>query len=222
MTHRSRFALWTLTTLATVVGVLLLSGCGAPTGLGAGELAERVSPQPRPESLWPAWSSLAPDQPGADAAARQAPPKPLAAAPRVPRGGLAAMDVRTIVRADPRLKTICQRGLITGPGKAGVRPPLLRDLTGDGERELIVAADLESGRTALVVYTARDGKVVPVLYTAGRHLSAEVVGTDLVVRTAVGDGAEQAVRYHWNGRRLAARGDDKKFPKSVDKRVTRP
>ncbi|WHM38859.1 hypothetical protein [Streptomyces sp. BPTC-684] len=63
----------------------------------------------------------------------------------------------------------------------------------------------------MAVYTARDGKVVPVLYTVGKRLAVETVGTDLVVRSAADDGAEQAVRYRWDGARLESVSDIKTY-----------
>ncbi|WP_371652592.1 MULTISPECIES: hypothetical protein [unclassified Streptomyces] len=194
------------------VCVLAVSGCGAPTGLGDGGAAPPVAAQPTPQPLWPNWSDGARKRPGAgDPAGKQPPPAPLAKGPEVPKEGLVAVDPYEVLRADPRTKALGRREKIHRPGQPGIRPPVLRDLTGDGSPELIVSADLESGRTVMAVYTARAGKVVPVLYTVGKGLAVETVGTDLVVRSAADDGAEQAVRYRWDGARLASVSDIKTY-----------
>ena len=56
---------------------------------------------------------------------------------------------------------------IPSPGRPGLRPPRFKDVTGDGKAELIVAADTETGRSMLAVYTAVAGKVLPILHTSG-------------------------------------------------------
>ncbi|MGW8951562.1 hypothetical protein [Streptomyces sp. NPDC055709] len=212
MIQRSLFA---YALLATALAAAALVGCGTPSGLGSGEPAPPVAVQPHPEGLWPAWARAGTppgDAGAAEAAQEQAPPTPLAGLPSVPvRGGLAAMKPDAIVCADPRMKAQCGRARIDLPGRAGVRPPVYRDLTGDGAPELIVAADVESGRTVVSVYTAERGKVVQVLFTGGRRLAVEAVGSDLVVRAAASDGAEQAVRYTWDGTRMSTISDEKRY-----------
>ncbi|MGP9020965.1 hypothetical protein ACT1U9_21530 [Streptomyces sp. BR1] len=199
-------------TAAAAVAVLAVSGCGAPTGLSDGGAAPPVAAQPTPKPLWPDWSDPSPKKPGAaDAAGTQPPPEPLADGPEVPKEGLAAVDPDDVVRADPRTRQFSKLEKIKRPGQPGMRPPVLRDLTDDGSPELILSADVESGRTVMAVYTARDGKVVPILYTVGKRLAVETVGTDLVVRTASDDGAEQAVRYRWDGARLSSVSDIKTY-----------
>lgn len=194
------------------VCVLAASGCGAPAGLDDGGAAPPVAAQPTPRPLWPNWSEGTRKRPGAGAPAEKLPPPaPLADGPEVPAAGLAAVDPDDVLRADPRTRPFGRHGKIHRPGQPGIRPPVLRDLTGDGSPELIVSADLESGRTAMAVYTARAGKVVPILYTVGKRLAAETVGTDLVIRSAADDGAEQAVRYRWDGARLSSVSDIKTY-----------
>ncbi|MFI6639844.1 FG-GAP repeat protein [Streptomyces sp. NPDC050504] len=211
MTHRSRTALRALTA-AAVCAVPLLGGCAAPSGLAEGDAVPAVAAQPSPAALWPAWSDASSSEPGGAAVAGQQPaPRPLAGV-RIPAGGLAALDVREVVRADPKARACCDKPRIDRPGRAGVRPPVLHDLTGDGHAELVVAADLESGRSAVAVYRARGELLVPVLYTTGRRLAVEAVGTDLLVRGAADDGAEQAVRYRWDGERLSTVSDIKNYP----------
>ncbi|MFJ6697636.1 hypothetical protein ACIQM4_16420 [Streptomyces sp. NPDC091272] len=182
---------------------VLLTGCGAPSGLGEGGPAPSATTEAQPKNLWPAWS---PGSPAAsDAAAdpaRQPAPDPLSGAPTVPPGGLAAMDQLDVLRADPRMARPAGRGAVDRPGTPGVRPAALHDLTGDRQPELISAVDLESGRMLLAVYTVREGQIVPVLHTSGLRPVVEAVGEDLVVRGPTADGGEQAVRYRWDGRRM--------------------
>ncbi|GAA0623631.1 hypothetical protein [Streptomyces crystallinus] len=198
--------------VALAVCACAVSGCGAPTGLDDGGAAPPMAAQPSPQPLWPNWTEGARERPGAgESAGKQPPPSPLPGGPEVPSAGLAAVDPYEVLRADPRTKALGRREKIHRPGRPGIRPPVLRDLTGDGSPELVVSADLESGRTVMAVYTARDGKVVPVLYTVGKRLAVETVGTDLVVRSGADDGAEQAVRYRWDGARLASVSDIKTY-----------
>ncbi|PKV85599.1 hypothetical protein [Streptomyces sp. TLI_146] len=210
------------TAAAAVLAVcaLAVSGCGAPTGLGDGGAAPPVAAQPSPRPLWPNWSEGARERPGAgNPAGKRPPPAPLAHGPEVPEAGLAAVDPYEVLRADPRTKPFGGRERIHRPGQPGIRPPVLHDLTGDGSPELVLAADLESGRTVLAVYTARAGKVVPVLYTVGKRLAVETVGTDLVVRSASDDGAEQAVRYRWDGARLESVSDIRTYKRDESETV---
>ncbi|MEU7578893.1 hypothetical protein AB0B50_14955 [Streptomyces sp. NPDC041068] len=197
------------------LAVLALTGCGSTNGLGPGEAAPSVSMQPHPEAVWPAWSGTS-RAPGAEAGTRQPPPQPLKGLPKVGSGGLAAMDVHAILRADPRTRPLADRGLIDRPGRAGLRPPMFVDLTGDKKPELLVAADTESGRNVLAVYTERDGKVYPILFTSGRNLSVETIGPDLLVRTPCAEGGEQAVRFHWDGARMSTVSDVKSYKKQPD------
>ncbi|MER5300011.1 hypothetical protein ABT039_11210 [Streptomyces lasiicapitis] len=198
-----------LAALATAV----LCACGGADGLSSGDPAPPVSVQPRPEPLWSAWSGSSPSSPGADPTAKQPPPEPLDGFELGP-GGLAKADVKELLRADTRLRTLADRPMIKKPGRPGIRPPVLTDLTGDGRRELLVAIDVESGRSVLAVYSEKRGKVYPVLVTAGRRLGVETLGPDLLVRSPCADGGEQAVRYHWDGTRMSTVSDVKSYPKS--------
>ncbi|TDU78328.1 hypothetical protein [Streptomyces sp. KS 21] len=201
--------------LSACTCALAAGGCAAPGGLGAGEPAPPVSAQPQPESLWPLWTDhTTPAAPGKPVGTREPPPQPLENAPEVGPGGLPSVDVKDVVRADKQMKPFAAKGWIDAPGKVGIRPPLHRDLTGDGKPELIVAADAQTGRTALTMYTAEGTRIVPVLFTVGRRLAAEAIGGDLLLRTAADDGSEQAVRYHWDGERMRVVSDERRYSKS--------
>lgn len=195
------------------LAVAVLSACGAGSGLGDSEPAPPVSVQPRPEPLWSAWSGSSPSAPGEDPTSRQPPPEPLDGLGPLGPGGLAKADVRELLRADTRLRTLADRPTVKKPGRPGIRPPVLTDLTGDGRPEMLVAVDVESGRSVLVVYYEKRGKVYPVLFTAGRRLAVETLGTDLLVRSPCAEGGEQAVRFHWDGTRMSTVSDVKSYGK---------
>ncbi|GAA0282427.1 hypothetical protein GCM10010302_20370 [Streptomyces polychromogenes] len=194
---------------------LALAACAAPGGLAAGEPVTPASPQPRPQALWPAWADDSPKAPGAATGTRQPPPAALADVPEVGPGGLAAVKAADVVRADPRMRLFADKGTINAPGRSGLRPPAYLDLTGDGRDELVVAADTETGRTALSVYTTRGKRIVPVLFTVGRRMAVESLGRDLLVRTAPDDGSEQAVRYHWDGERMTVVNEERRYNKAL-------
>ncbi|MFJ5259599.1 hypothetical protein ACIQAC_03845 [Streptomyces sp. NPDC088387] len=199
---------------AVLVGAGTVAGCAGTDGLGPGERAPDVSVQPTPEAVWRAWAGSATAPPGAGTSAARTPPEALTGLPEVRDGRLGTLDVRAVLRADPRMRQLADRPEITGPGLPGLRPARYLDLTGDGRPELIVAVDTEGGRTVLGVYTAHDGRVYDVLVTGGRQLAVETLGTDLLLRSRGADGAEQAVRYHWDGVRLSTVSDEKKYGNS--------
>ncbi|MBT2449063.1 hypothetical protein J7F03_18570 [Streptomyces sp. ISL-43] len=192
-----------------------LGGCAAPGGLDRGEPAPPVSAQPRPKPLWPLWADDSPTSGAAAVASRMPPPQPLKDAPAVGPEGIEKVDVMAVLRADKSMKQFGRSETIEGPGRAGVRPPRFADLTGDGKPELIVAADTPSRRSMLSVYTVADGRIVPILFTTGRRMSPEIVGSDLLIRTADDDGSAQAVRYHWDGRRMTVLSDERQFGDTI-------
>ncbi|MFI6682144.1 hypothetical protein [Streptomyces sp. NPDC050485] len=192
--------------------VLAASGCGTRSGLEDGGRASTVALQPRPQQLWADWYENDAKRNGVMASGQAEPPTPLTKELKVPKEGLRGMDPMEIIKADPRASSLARLPLIDHPGHPGIRPPVLHDLTGhDGSPELIIAADLENRRTAVIVYTVRDARVVPILLTGGSRLAVEAVGTDLVTRGAADDGAEQAVRYRWDGVRLSPVSDIKTY-----------
>lgn len=189
-------------------------GCAAPGGLGTAEVAPPVSSQPQPRPLWPSWTE-SPSSGGTAVAGRVPPPRPLEGAPAVGPEGIEKVDVMAVIRADKAMKRFGDGKKIEGPGRAGVRPARFADLTGDGKPELIVAADSETGRSVLSVYTAAGGKIVPILFTSGRRMSAETVGADLLVRTTDDDGSAHDIRYHWDGQRMSVLSDEHKFGNAI-------
>ncbi|MFG2617903.1 hypothetical protein ACGFXC_09760 [Streptomyces sp. NPDC048507] len=192
---------------------LALGGCASPDGLATGEPVAPASPQPLPETLWPAWAEGSSPGTGVATGTRQPAPSPLANGPAVGARGLGAVNELDVVRADKRMRQFLGTGKINAPGRAGIRPPVLLDVTGDGKKELLIAADTESGRTALSVYAAEGTRIVPVLFTIGRGMAAESLGRDLLIHTAADDGSEQAVRYRWDGERMTVVSDERRYNK---------
>ncbi|MFI5764396.1 hypothetical protein [Streptomyces sp. NPDC051563] len=205
----------TLRTLAAAALLCIgLGGCGAPGGLGPGEAAPPMASQPRPRPLWPSWTE-SPSAGGTAVAGKVATPPPLDDAPAVGPQGIEGVDVMAVLRADKEMKRFGQGKQIAGPGKAGVRPARYADLTGDGKPELIVAADTQTGRSMLSVYTAAEGKIFPILHTSGRRMGVETLGTDLLVRTTDDDGSSHDIRYHWDGQRMSVLSDDHKYGNAI-------
>ncbi|WP_330330275.1 hypothetical protein OHS33_11410 [Streptomyces sp. NBC_00536] len=195
---------------------LAVGGCATPGGLASGEPAPPVSPQPRPEPLWPAWTEHSDRAPGVEVSTKVPPPQPLENGPEVPEeGGLKAMNHLEILRADPLMRAYAYRGPISAPGRAGIRPPVYQDLTGDGRQELIAAADTESGRSVLTVYTVVKDRVVPIMFTTGLRMEVEAMGTDLLVRTNTDEGIEQAARFRWDGARMTVVSEEKRYSTSA-------
>ncbi|MFJ9340635.1 hypothetical protein ACIRP0_15250 [Streptomyces sp. NPDC101733] len=61
----------------------------------------------------------------------------------------------------------------------------------------------------------RDDGIVPVLYLLGRRMAAEALDQDLLIRTAVDEGAEEAVRFHWDGWRMTAVSSERRWNRSL-------
>ncbi|WP_405761911.1 hypothetical protein [Streptomyces sp. NBC_00045] len=120
--------------LCACLCALAAGGCSAPGGLAVGEPVPTVSARPQPESLWPPWTDRSDAASGKPVGTREPPPQPLKNAPEVGQAGLAAVNVRDVVRADEQMKPFAAKGWIDAPGKVGIRPPLYRDLTGDARR----------------------------------------------------------------------------------------
>ncbi|MEU8459845.1 hypothetical protein [Streptomyces sp. NPDC029003] len=74
---------------------------------------------------------------------------------------------------------------------------MLLDVTGDGKKELLIAADTGTGRTVLSVYTAEGTRIVPVLFTIGRETiafgQAQVIGAVVTLSNPVPSGAAASV-----------------------------
>ncbi|MEV8522994.1 MULTISPECIES: hypothetical protein [unclassified Streptomyces] len=188
---------------ACAVALLALAGCSA------GEGVRDDGPAPTPASsvsaspLWPDRTpAAAPSRPGQGFHARE--PVPGIA---VPDGDFSRVDGVRLLAADPATDRAVQSGLKDCPDGSScrLRPPAYADLTGDGQRELVLAYD-DLGRTILWVYTAVGEQAHAVLEYAGRPgLTADTLGQDLVVAEPTGGGRDRqsTTTLHWNGTELA-------------------
>ncbi|MFG2716696.1 hypothetical protein ACGFW5_00060 [Streptomyces sp. NPDC048416] len=182
--------------------VLALAGCSAGEGVRDDGPATAPSASVTASPLWPDHTaSAAPAKPGQGFRARGPVP-----GVTVPEGDLARVDGARLLGADPTTDRAVQAGLKECPDGSAcrLRPPAYADLTGDGRRELVLAYD-DLGRTILWVYTAVGEQAHAVLEYAGRPgMSAETLGTDLVVTEPAGGRDRQSVTtLRWNGAVLA-------------------
>ncbi|MFE9374690.1 hypothetical protein ACFYM2_33655 [Streptomyces sp. NPDC006711] len=200
--RRARVAL-TLARAAGCAGVLLvLAGCSAGEGVRDDGPAPSPSASVTASPLWPGHTvTAAPAKPGQGFHARGPVP-----GVDVPGGDLTKVDGVRLLAADPGTDRAVRNGLKECPQQSScrLRPPAYADLTGDGERELVLAYD-DLGRTILWVYTAVGEQAHAVLEYAGRPgMSAETLGTDLVVTEPAGGRDRQvATTLRWNGSELA-------------------
>ncbi|MET9362649.1 hypothetical protein ABZX93_17280 [Streptomyces sp. NPDC006632] len=187
---------------ACALAVLALAGCSAGEGVRDDGPAPTPSTSVTPSPLWPDHTAaVAPSRPGQGFHARGPVPGVV-----VPGGDLTRIDGVRLLAADPGTDRAVQSGLKECPDgpSCRLRPPAYADLTGDGERELVLAYD-DLGRTILWVYTAVGERAHAVLEYAGRPgMSAETLGSDLVVtEPAGGRDRQSATTLRWNGAELA-------------------
>ncbi|MGI5404566.1 hypothetical protein ACQEVG_34945 [Streptomyces sp. CA-135486] len=196
--HRRRTLITALAACAAVVG---LGGCAAEAGARDGGPAPTLSP---PTSASPLWPEYAP------------PPTPTPTGPdrpylsikgvEVPAAGLKRIAVKELLEKDPNVPPLVQAAMENCPGPdCGLRRPVYRDLTGDGQDELVVALDAqEAGLTLIQVYGAFGTAVRPVLISWGPlGLTGETFGRDLVL-TSTGNDGRFTTRYRWDGNVLTA------------------
>ncbi|MFF3326684.1 hypothetical protein [Streptomyces sp. NPDC002889] len=187
---------------AAAVTAVALAGCASETGARDGGVAPSLSPPVRPSPLWPQYQPPRPPgtgQPGP--AFKQYPAVPI----ELPGSGLAGVSVRKLLERDPNVPQLVRAALADCPGaRCGLRAPVHRDLTGDGDDELVVAFDEPSASLTLVqVYRASGRTVRPVLITWGQlGLTGETFGRDLVI-TSTGHDGSFTTRYRWNGTVMA-------------------
>jgi hypothetical protein len=198
--------------VSAVAGVLLsavLTGCVSGTGARDAGAAKRLSPPVSASPLWPygvaKWS---PAQ--RVPASRPKPYPPVRGVSVPPHGGLGKVPARTLLARDPSVPGLIHKAMLSRSDPCcSLRPPVHRDLTGDGRDELIIAVDvLEAHQTLLQVYRAAAGEIRPIfVYWGEPELTGETVGRDLVL-TATGDNVLYTTRYRWNGQVLTAVSDE--------------
>ncbi|AXK36385.1 hypothetical protein DVA86_31180 [Streptomyces armeniacus] len=187
-----------------LAGAAAAAGCAAEGGARDGGPAPSLSAPPSASPLWPEHTPPTEDE-------RERVTEPYAPVKAtVPAGGLREMEVRDLILRDPNVPGRFAAGLKRCPGQpCGLREPVHRDLTGDGEDELLVALDEpDSGLTLIEVYRADGRTVQPVLVSWGvSGMTSAVIGRDLVITglsVGAGPGTEGRVttRYRWNGTQM--------------------
>ncbi|WP_251059003.1 MULTISPECIES: hypothetical protein [unclassified Streptomyces] len=138
--------------------------------------------------------------------------------PKVPGLSMRGVDALAVVRADIKSATaqdggtgrlvdpravqrlaLCTQTVDGGPD-CPVRPPVLRDVTGNGREELITAVDIDGRLSELRVYTVRDdGRIVRILARRGVLEGVEVAAEHLAVREPTSNPAMFSISdYVWD------------------------
>ncbi|WP_405607285.1 hypothetical protein [Streptomyces sp. NBC_01508] len=187
-----------LAALAAVAALAAMTGCASETGARDGGPAPELSPPVSSAPLWPDYAPPVPPTSGeAEKFERYLPVEDVT----VPTGGLRKLSVRQLLTADPNVPDFVRAALRSCPGaECGLRDPVYKDLTSDGQDELVVALDEPaSGLTLIQVYRASGETVRPVLINFGPvGLTGETFGTDLII-TSAGQTGRVTTRYRWNG-----------------------
>ncbi|MFE7590609.1 hypothetical protein ACFU6K_14515 [Kitasatospora sp. NPDC057512] len=190
--------------LAGLVVVLALAalafGRATPGDLRDQGPARAVTPPPVSRPLWP---DLPTSPPPAAAATdvTQEPPQPVPDL-TVPGRDITAVDVRTVLAKDPKVDQEERQALGSCAG-CEVRAPEFRDLTGDGQPELITVVTTP-GRVVLHVYALAEDRLLPVLQVRVQPaFNASTVGTDLWLIEPTSVDARTTSHYAWDGKRLA-------------------
>ncbi|MFH9352750.1 hypothetical protein [Kitasatospora sp. NPDC017646] len=193
-------ALATLAVL-TVLGVLAF-GRPAPGGLRDDGPRAAVTRPPSAKPLWPGLATAPPPATSATGSATQAPPPQPVPDLTVPGHDLAAVDVHTLLAEDPAVSAEERRALGSCTD-CEVRAPEFRDLTGDGQPELITAVTTP-GQVVLHVYTLVGDRVLPILRVQIKpDFGAETLGSDLWLYEPTTVTTRTTSHYHWDGTRLA-------------------
>ncbi|MFJ6385604.1 hypothetical protein ACIQI7_37065 [Kitasatospora sp. NPDC092039] len=191
-------------TLAGLVVVLALAalafGPATPGELRDQGPAEAVTPPPVPRPLWPQLPTSPPPATPA-AGATQEPPQPVPDV-TVPGHDITAVDVRTVLAKDPTVGPEERQALGTC-ADCEVRAPEFRDVTGDGQPELISVV-VTPGRVVLHVYTLVGDRLLPVLQVPVQPaFSAATIGPDLWLYEPTSAYVQTSSHYQWDGARLA-------------------
>ncbi|MFF2118079.1 hypothetical protein ACFVXH_12210 [Kitasatospora sp. NPDC058184] len=189
--------------LAGLVVVLALAalafGRATPGELRDQGPARAVRPPAVSQPLWPDLPTSPP--PAASATdTTQEPPQPVPDV-TVPGRDITAVDVRTVLAKDPDVDQEERQALGSCAG-CEVRAPEFRDLTGDGQPELITVVTTP-GRAVLHVYALAEDRLLPVLRVRVQPaFNASTIGTDLWLIEPTSVDARTTSHYAWDGKRL--------------------
>lgn len=209
---------------AAVAGFALLTGCDDEDGLrSAGATPAAVGPA----RLWPKLppASAAPYDYGEGTTAR-------VPGIEVPGGDVHRLDAVAVVQAGLKARPDRPEGADelpartvrriekcrTEPAACPVLDPYFRDLTADGEDELVVAVRMPGRQLAVQVYMRdRDG-LTRIMSMSDAVISVELAGRDLVVRAPSAiTGYEYRTSWSWDERQhamLATRDEILRVPRT--------
>ncbi|MFG2903825.1 hypothetical protein ACGF13_01970 [Kitasatospora sp. NPDC048286] len=190
-------------TLAGLVVVLALAalafGRATPGDLRDQGPARTVTPPAVSQPLWPQLPTATP-VPTPAAGVTQEAPQPLPDL-TVPGHDITAVDVRTVLAKDPKLGQEERLALGSCTG-CDIRTPEFRDLTGDGQPELITAVTTP-GQVVLHVYTLVEDHLLPVLQVQVQPaFNATTIGTELWLFEPTAAYVVTRSHYEWDGTRL--------------------
>ncbi|MBD0747057.1 hypothetical protein BG418_36115 [Streptomyces sp. CBMA152] len=181
-------------------------------GLHRDGVAAKVAP---PEPLWP---GVVPSPAGAEQ--QRGKPYAVPGVAAVPSGDMRDADALAVVKADLAATEKVDRGVgrlvdrraaermaaCSGPADCPMRPPELRDLTGDGKAELITAVDIDGRLSEMRVYSVAGGAVTRVFSRRAILEGVEVTAGHLAVREPTSSDAYVYVsHYVWDGHMIALR-----------------
>ncbi|MFJ6617146.1 hypothetical protein ACIQOW_06115 [Kitasatospora sp. NPDC091335] len=190
-----------------LAGLIVLAGLAAlaigpstPGGLRDQGPAQAVTPPPERRLLWSQLpASPAPTTPEAGSATQE-PPKPVPDL-TVPGRDITAVDVHAVLAKDPAVGPEERQALGSCTG-CEVRTPEFRDLTGDGQPELITAVTTP-GRTVLHVYALAEDRLLPLLQVQVQPaFSAATIGSELWLYELTSAYVRTTSHYVWDGSRL--------------------
>ncbi|WP_327369849.1 hypothetical protein [Streptomyces sp. NBC_01217] len=219
----------TAVALGAVVGAVLLAGCGTGGGLR--------SAGPTPAAIGPA--RLWPQLPPASAAPYDYGEGETARVPgiEVPDGDVHRLAPVTVVQADLKarpnrtsgrneLPADTVRHIVacrTEPASCPVLQPYFRDLTGDGEDEMVLGIRMPGRQLSVRVYMPEAGGLMRILSTADAVISVELAGRDLIIRTpSVITGYAYRTAWTWDSRQRAMLPAEDEILRMPASRTPRP
>ncbi|MER7662833.1 MULTISPECIES: hypothetical protein [unclassified Streptomyces] len=197
--------------LLTAVTAVLLSGCGDDGRL---EIAGATPTAVGPVRLWPGLAPVtSPPNDYGETDTERVP------GITVPAAGVRELDPVSVLLAEAAAKPSTFTGAddryqetvarlhdcTTKPASCPVLPPYYRDLTGDGQDELIVGITLPRQQTAVRCYMPGQGGLTRIMATYDQLVNVELAGRDLVLRSVSAGipGYEYRTVWSWDARQNA-------------------